>query len=135
MIQFATAFSDLIRRLQEARSGGLLDGNTAAHEDPDDPQDVLPQAVLDGFATAQQRLAEAARTTQAAAPDPAQRKQAVADLLAAMRAKGQLAALEDLRSGADHGAFCPSLRDLLQAALGLPVTHRGTALRAVLSGG
>ena len=132
VIQFATAFSDLIGQLQETNPEACW---TFAHEGPDDPQDVLPQTVLDGFAAAQQRLAEAARTTQAAALDPAQRKQAEADLLAAMRAKGQLASLEGLRSGADHAAFCPSLGDLLQAALGLPDTHRGTALRlAVLSG-
>ena len=135
VIQFATAFSDLIG--PHCRKRIRRPADLCSMKVPDDPQDALSQTVLDaGFAAAQQRRQrEAARTTQAAALDPAQRKQAEADLLAAIRAKGQLAALEGLRSGADHAAFCPSLRDLLQAALGLPDTHRGTALRAVLSGG
>lgn len=132
VIQFASAFSDLIGRLQVANAEACW---AFAHEGPDDPQDVLPRNLLDGFAAAQQRLAEVARTTQAAAIDPAQRKQVAADLQAAMRAKGQIAALEGLRSGADHAIFCPSLRDLLEAALGLPDPHRVTALRALLSGG
>jgi hypothetical protein len=91
--------------------------------------------MLDEISAAEQRLAEAARPTPAAALDLGQRKLAVADLIESMRTKGQSAAPEGLRLGADHAASCPSLRDLLQAALALPESRRARALRAVLSGG
>jgi hypothetical protein len=132
VIQFASAFADLVGQLQDANPEACW---TFAHEGPDDPQDVLPRSLLDGFAAAQQRLAEASRSTQVPPMDPAQRKRAGADLLALMRVKGKAAALEGLRSGADHAAFCPSLRELLQTMLGLPDPQRVTALRALLSGG
>ena len=91
--------------------------------------------MIDAVAAAQKGVAASAKDTQVQPPDAEQRKKAAADLLAAMGAKGQAAALEGLRAGADHAAFCLSLHELLQAALALPDPNRALALRVVLSGG
>ena len=132
VVQFATALSDLVARLQDANPEACW---AFAHEGPDEPRDALPQTILDTVAAVRQRLAAAANTTQVQPPTAEQRKKATADLVAAMRARGETAALAGLWTGADHAAFCPSLHELLQAALALPEPRRVPVLRAVLSGG
>jgi hypothetical protein len=132
VIDFATSLDKLIGRLQEINPEACW---AFAFDGPDDPRDVFPRALIDGLKLAHQRLSEAAGPTQAVALAPAQIKQVREALLADLRAKGQIAALEQLRSGANHAAFCPALRDLLRAALELPEHRRVTALRVILSGG
>jgi hypothetical protein len=132
VVQFSTVLSDLVGRLQEANPEACW---AFAHEGPNDPQNALPQTMIDAVAAAQKGVAASAKDTQVQPPDAEQRKKAAADLLAAMGAKGQAAALEGLRAGADHAAFCLSLHELLQAALALPDPNRALALRVVLSGG
>lgn len=132
VIQFAAVLSDMIGQLQAANTEACW---AFAHEGPDNPQNALPRTMLDAVTAARKHLAESAKATQAQTPNTEQLKKAAADLLAAIRAKGQATALDGLRAGADHSAFCPSLREMLQAALALPDPGRALALRAVLSGG
>jgi hypothetical protein len=132
VVQFSTVLSDLVERMQETSPEACW---AFAHEGPNNPQNALPQTMLDAVAAAQKGLAASVTPTEVQQPNAEQRKKAAADLLAAMQAKGQATALEGLRAGADHAAFCLSLHELLQAALALPDPHRVLALRAVLSGG
>jgi hypothetical protein len=132
VVGFATDLSGLLRQLQEANPEACW---TFTHEDPDDTGNALPATLLDAIAAARKRLAESATSSGIRMPDPEQRKKAAAELVAAMRSNGQAEALAGLRAGADHAAFCPSVRELLKAALALPGPDRVLVLRAVLWGG
>nr|WP_294555198.1 hypothetical protein [uncultured Rhodopila sp.] len=132
VIGFAEDLAGLLRQLQEANPEACW---AFTHEEPDDTRNALPGTMLDAIAAARKRLAVSAKSSPVRIPDPDQRKKATAELLAAMRTKGQAAALTGLRAGADHAAFCPSVHELLQAALALPDPDRVLALRAVLWGG
>ena len=57
-------------------------------------------------------------------------KKATAELIALLHEKDMIQAMQGLRPGADPALFCPSLYQLLQAALALPENHRAGALRA-----
>jgi hypothetical protein len=129
--QLALALSDLLERLHDVNPEACW---AFAHDGPADLKSLLPGPVLDAVSAAERRVAEDATTTRAAAQNVGERRLVAADLIETMRARGQSAALNGLRSGADHAAFCPALRDLVQAALALPETRRARALRAVLSG-
>jgi hypothetical protein len=132
VIRFATALSELIGQVQATNPEACW---AFTHEGPDDPRNALPQTALDAIAAAQRGLAESAKATRVQTPDADQRKKAAADLLAAVSAKGQVAALQGLRAGANYVDFCPSLHELLEAALALPDLRRAPVLRSVLSGG
>jgi hypothetical protein len=132
VLRFGTVLSDLIKRLQEANPESCW---AFTHEAPDDPRNAWPQTLLDTVMEAQKRLAEAAKANPVRVGAAEQRKQARTDLLALMRSTRQAVNLEGLRAGADHAAFCPSLHELLEAALALPEPRRVLALRTILSGG
>jgi hypothetical protein len=132
VIRFGTVLSDLIKQLQETNPEACW---AFAHEGPNDPQNVLPQALLDAVVAAQKRLSESAKANPVQTGAAVQQKQARADLLALMRSTGRAVSLEGLRTGADHAAFCPALHELLEAALTLSDPRRVLALRTMLSGG
>jgi hypothetical protein len=132
VLQFGSTLSDLLRRLQDMTPEACW---AFAHEGPDAPQAGLPRTALDAVAAAGKYLAEAPQAKRITTLDAEQSKKAAADLIAFIRATGMAAALDGLRPGADHAAFCPSLRALLQSALALPESRRVGALRAVLSDG
>ncbi len=92
--------------------------------------------LIDPVSAAERRITETATAAATAAPNTAQRRVATADyLIKSMRANGLNATLDELRAGADHVAFCPSLRSLLLALLAMPEPARVNGLRIVLSGG
>lgn len=129
---FATTLLDLLRQLQDVSPEACW---AFAHNDHAVPKSTLPQDVRDKLSAAVQRFAASARHTGDYVLDGAERKAAVVELVRAIKAKGHGAVLEGLRPNAEHAAFCPSLRDVLQTALVLHGAFRSRALRAVLAGG
>jgi membrane-bound ClpP family serine protease len=132
VVEFAAALSGIIGQLQEANPEACW---AFAHEGPEDALKALPEAMLDSVAAVRARLAAAAKATQVQTPNLQQRNKTMANLLALIRADGRAASLEGLRAGAEHTTFCPSLHELLRAALDLPDPRRAITLRAVLYGG
>jgi hypothetical protein len=132
VVQFGRALSDLVARLQESNPEACW---AFAHEGPNDPQNALPQILLDALVAARERLAESAKASLVQTSAGEQRKEALADLQTLMRSIGPTVSLEGLRPGAEHAAFCPSLHALLEAALRLSDPRRGPVLRTMLSSG
>ncbi|MFO1028562.1 MAG: hypothetical protein U1E70_25575 [Acetobacteraceae bacterium] len=129
--QFASELADLLSRLQAANPEACW---AFAHEAPDDPGLVLTEPMLQAVAAARGRLVQAATAAQMPTPDPDLRQRAMKDLLDRVKAAGQFDELSGLRRDAARAAFCPSLRELLQAALALPPQQRPLTVRAVLAG-
>jgi hypothetical protein len=130
VLQFATALSVLLGRLQDANPEACW---AFAHEGPNDPHNTLPQPVLDAVAMARRSLSEAARPARVARPDAEERKKMTVELVRTMRMQGKDAVLQGLRAGAAHATFCPSFQELLDAALALPDLNQVPTLRALLA--
>ena len=132
LVQFATSLSALLAQLQGAGPEVCW---SFAHQGPTDLRAYLKPDTLDAVGAAAARVREEATRAPVAALDTGDRARVLAALVGSMRAEGKAPALAALRPGADHAAFCPSLRALLEAALALPEAQRGQAVRALLSGG
>ena len=130
VVQFGGALSDLLTLLQRVSPETCW---AFAHEGPDVTQTELPEAAVKEVRTAETYLAEAGNNRRDHPPVAPDGKAAIAELAALIRQNHLVAALQGLRSGADHAEFCPSLQRLLQVVLALPEAHRAGALRAMLS--
>jgi hypothetical protein len=125
---------DGVVRRAGATAGYEPESLSVAHDGSADMKSLLPRTVLDAVSPVEERLAEAARTILAAAPDLGERGLAAADQLESMRAKGQSAALNGRLLWTDHAAFYPLLRP---APIGARYrkSRRTRGLRTVPSGG
>ena len=113
VLQFGTALSDLLVLLQAKNPEACW---AFAHEGPDAPQAALPPIALDALAAAGKYLPNVPTRPRDKTADAEQSKKAAAELIAFIREKGMVQAMQGLRPGADHAVFCPSLHRLLQAA-------------------
>jgi hypothetical protein len=129
--RFTEALCDLLDQLQAANPDACW---AFAHEAPEDPNAALSPAMIEVVKAARARLAGDATAARMPAPDAELRAKATRALIEQVKVDGHLAGLAGLRSDAPRGAFCPALRDLLQAALTLPAAQRTLTLRVVLSG-
>jgi hypothetical protein len=130
VVHFGTALSDLVARLQEMNPEACW---AFAHEGPDLTEAALPKTALDAIAAAEKYLGGSTNERGDRALALQRGKNATAELVAFMREKDLIGAMQGLRPGAEHAAFCPSLHRLLDTALALPERYRADALRAVLS--
>jgi hypothetical protein len=131
LVQFTMALSNFLAQLEEVNPETCW---AFAHDGSADLGRLLPPKALDALTAAEQRVIETASTAPTAPLSTEERKHATAELSRTMRANGQAGVLEGLRPGAEHAAFCSSLRNVLQIALALPDPQRIRDLRAVLSG-
>ena len=127
-----TALSDLLVSLQAGNPEACW---AFAHEGPDAPQVALSPETLDAIRAVGNYLSGPARSPRDSLTEAEQSKKAAAELIAFVRGRGMVQALQGLRPGADHALFCPSLHALLQAIPALPEALRAGAFRAVLSPG
>ena len=129
VISFTTALADLVRELQAASPEACW---AFANDGAADLRAMLPAPTIDAIMTMQRQLADMPGRA-AAPPAISHRQEALRDLVASVRASGQTPAFAGLRPGAAHDAFCASLRNLLDTALGLADPGRVATLRALLS--
>ena len=132
VVQVGVALADVFAELQALSPQFCWE---FAHGLPVDLKRSLSPPVLAALFAAEKRVADETRDTRTPAPDVGRRAAAFQDLAQALAAKGQGAALDNLRSTADPATVCASLRAVLAAALVLPDDRRARALRAVLAGG
>ena len=121
LLQLAAALTDLLDQLEAVNPEACW---AFAHDGAIDLASLLPRTVIDPVAAAERRITDAAAAAPAAAPSAAQRRATVTALVRSMRAGGHGAILDGLRADADHAAFCPALRSLLQSVLALPEPDR-----------
>jgi hypothetical protein len=124
VVQLAMALTDLLDKLQAVNPESCW---AFAHDGAAELNSLLPPGVLEPVAAAERQVADAPPAPQPRIP--------IAELMKTLRARGAAQGLDGLRPGADHAAFCPSLRRLLLAVLALPDPSRAGGLRAVLAGG
>jgi hypothetical protein len=132
VVHFAVALSDFLARLQEVNPEACW---AFAHEGPDAPAAMLPNSAREAILGAGSELAKSAQNGHPLSWNPEAGKNAMTELVAALRERGMMPALQGLRRGAEHATFCPALSRLLDMALALPASHRVDALRAILTGG
>lgn len=130
LLQFAGALSTMLTQLAAANPEACW---AFTHDGSIDLRTMLPAPALDALTTAEHLLAETAPVHAPPAPNVQDRKSAAADVARTLRATGRGEVLDALQSGADHAAFCPALREVLQTALALPEPQNVRDLRALLA--
>jgi hypothetical protein len=132
LIQFATAFRDLLDQLQDASPELCWD---YTHHVSVDLETHARHETLEALAAALRRARDDVRQAPNVGFDAAEKSRALAALFGSLPEAQRAATIAALRVNGDHAAFCPAVRSVLGAGLALPMADRGPALRAMLSGG
>jgi hypothetical protein len=132
LIQFATAFRDLLDELQDASPELCWD---YTHHVSVDLATHARHETLEALAAALRRARDDVREAPKVGFDAAEKSRALTALFGSLPEGQRAATLAALRVNGDHAAFCPAMRTVLGAGLALPMADRGPALRAMLSGG
>jgi hypothetical protein len=132
LVQFAAAATDLLTQLQTAGSEMCWE---YTHHIRTDLAGHVRRETLDALAEAMRRVRDDTEHAPAVGLDAAEKARVLAGLVAALPPGQRTATVAAMRPAADHAAFCPALRTVLNAALALPDANRGAAVRALLSGG
>lgn len=131
LIQFAKAAADGLDQVQAGSPAACWD--FTHHLSADIETRVRPETV-DAMKAALQQARDDAKEAPAVGLDAAEKARMLTALFGALPMAARNPAAAALREDADHAAFCPALRTLLNAALALPAADRGPAVRALLSG-
>lgn len=131
LFQFATATADLLDPLQGAGSEICWD---FTHHVPVDIETHVRPDALDALKAALQHVRDDVKEAPTVRQDSADEARVLAALFQTLPETVQSPTIAALRADADHAAFCPALRTMLNAALALPAKDRGPALRTLLSG-
>jgi hypothetical protein len=131
LFEFATATADLLDQLQTASPSACWD---FTHHVPVEIETRVQAATLDALKAALSHARDDVKQAPTMGLDASDQHRVLAALLRTLPVAAQSPTVAALRVDADHTAFCPALRTLLNAALALPPADRGPALRALLSG-
>jgi hypothetical protein len=131
LFEFATATADLLGQLQAASPSACWD---FTHHVPVEIETRVRAGTLDALKAALRHARDDVKQAPTMGLGAADKHRVLAALLRTLPTAAQSPTVAALRADADHAAFCPALRTLLNAALALPPADRGPALRALLSG-
>lgn len=131
LLQFATATADVLDQLQGASPAMCWD---FTHHVPVDIETHVRAGTLEALKTAVRHVRDDVTEAPTVGLAAADKARVLAALFLTLPEGVQSSTVAALREDADHAAFCPALRSVLNAALALPVADRGPALRALLSG-
>ena len=132
LVQFATASSDLLGQLQATAPALCWD---YTHHVQIDLGGYVRRETLDALTAALRHVQDDVEHAPTVGPGSAEKTRLLATLVASLPAEKRGQTVAAMRPDGDHAAFCPALRTVLDAALALPDSDRGPALRALLSGG